>query len=308
MVLPELAVKIGLNESMVLQQLHYWLKRSNNIQRDRKWVYFTYDKLVEQFPFFSKSTVRRAITKLKSLGLLLTDCFNKMKMDQTKWYSINYEAVNELNMGEVAEESNQTGESLDIDEQSNEIPADQNKQQPTESPANHKEEQPTRLQTNQNEQQDCSNKPSNNGAQVGSTSTTSSSPSHKNVDPIQFYKQNGFGVLSTFILEKIEAWRTKLSDDVIILAMKLALENGSARWNYVHAVLSDWMEKGYHSVEAVHAARLAFKQRQHKKVTRKELIPSWMVEKNNLAPKAPNPNFAEEKRKIEERIRGLNNK
>ena len=38
-VIPSLACAIGLNESMILQQLHYWLQRSKNNKENRKWVY-----------------------------------------------------------------------------------------------------------------------------------------------------------------------------------------------------------------------------------------------------------------------------
>ena len=41
-VLPSLAVKIGLNEAIILQQVHYWLLKSNNIRDGYKWVYNSY--------------------------------------------------------------------------------------------------------------------------------------------------------------------------------------------------------------------------------------------------------------------------
>jgi hypothetical protein len=111
---PTLATLIGLKESIILQQLHYWLQRSKNIREDRKWVYFTYDQLVEQFPFFSKSTIRRAISYLENNSLLCSKQFNKMKIDRTKWYSINYEALEEL-MGVETELPNNEDSNVDKD-------------------------------------------------------------------------------------------------------------------------------------------------------------------------------------------------
>ena len=42
MVLPRLAVAIGLHEAVFLQQLHYWLRSSKTLEADgHKWVYNT---------------------------------------------------------------------------------------------------------------------------------------------------------------------------------------------------------------------------------------------------------------------------
>ncbi|WP_242634662.1 helix-turn-helix domain-containing protein [Bacillus timonensis] len=95
-ILPTLASIIGRNEGVIIQQIHYWLLRSKNIRQERKWVYFTYDELAKQISFISKSTIRRAISKLEKNGFLISGNFNKMKMDHTKWYTINYEKLDEL--------------------------------------------------------------------------------------------------------------------------------------------------------------------------------------------------------------------
>src|SRR5690554_4175288 len=71
-VLPGLAEKIGLNEAIVLQQLHYWLSRSTQVKEGEKWVYNTYDEWCAQFPFWSKATVRRVFTSLEKQGLIIT--------------------------------------------------------------------------------------------------------------------------------------------------------------------------------------------------------------------------------------------
>ncbi|ALY08108.1 hypothetical protein BhaS171_00052 [Bacillus phage vB_BhaS-171] len=92
-ILPSLAEKIGLNESIVLQQLHYWLMDSKNFRDGEKWVYNTYKDWQKQFPFWSEKTIRRTITKLENEGLILTGNYNKMKIDQTKWYRIDYNKI-----------------------------------------------------------------------------------------------------------------------------------------------------------------------------------------------------------------------
>lgn len=95
-VLPSLAGKIGLNESIILQQLHYWLTESKNVRDGEKWVYNTYKEWQQQFPFWSDKTIRRSITKLENDGLIITGNYNKMKIDNTKWYRIDYEKLNLL--------------------------------------------------------------------------------------------------------------------------------------------------------------------------------------------------------------------
>lgn len=90
---PALAVAVGLNEAIVLQQIHYWLQKRLNVVEGDAWVYNSVDKWQEQFPFWSYDTVKRTITKLEKMGLLITGNFNKRGMDRTKWYRIDYEVL-----------------------------------------------------------------------------------------------------------------------------------------------------------------------------------------------------------------------
>lgn len=103
-VLPSLASVIGLNESIVLQQLHYWLLESKNIKDGEKWVYNTYDDWQGQFPFWSVSTIRRTITKLESLKLIIIGNYNKLKIDNTKWYRIDYKTLEHVSRPSVQNE------------------------------------------------------------------------------------------------------------------------------------------------------------------------------------------------------------
>ncbi len=94
MVLPGLAKAIGLNEAIILQQLHWWTSKETNVRDGRSWVYNTYDDWVQQFPFWSKITIRRAIGNLENNGLVIsTSKYNKMHIDNTKWYAVDYEAL-----------------------------------------------------------------------------------------------------------------------------------------------------------------------------------------------------------------------
>jgi uncharacterized phage protein (TIGR02220 family) len=93
LVLPALASEIGLNEAIVLQQMHYWLKKSNHNYDGRRWIYNSFPEWQKHFPFWSVMTIKRAVYSLEKHNLLYVGNYNKAKFDKTKWYSINYEKL-----------------------------------------------------------------------------------------------------------------------------------------------------------------------------------------------------------------------
>lgn len=110
--MPTLATLIGLNESIILQQIHYWLKHKEKSGQDyidgHYWVYNTYEQWQEQFLFWSIMTIRRTITKLENKGLLISGNYNMAGFDNTKWYSINYAALDNLVAPSVQNEQTNT--------------------------------------------------------------------------------------------------------------------------------------------------------------------------------------------------------
>lgn len=95
-VLPSLAKAIGPNEAIFLQQLHFLLLKSNHTYKGKKWVYNSYEQWLEVFPFFGRNTLKRLIKDLKSQGLIVCGNFNKMKLDKTQWYTIDYKKVSTI--------------------------------------------------------------------------------------------------------------------------------------------------------------------------------------------------------------------
>ncbi|QPJ98926.1 conserved phage C-terminal domain-containing protein [Enterobacter mori] len=91
---PDLAYSIGLNEAIALQQVNYWLKETTSgLERDGvRWIYNTNEQWLEQFPFWSESTLKRTFTRLKNLGVLKVEQLNKSQRDMTNYYTINYES------------------------------------------------------------------------------------------------------------------------------------------------------------------------------------------------------------------------
>lgn len=83
------------DKAIMLQQLHYWLQRTNNVQEDGyKWVYNSMDDWLKQFPWLGdRNRVSKYFKELEKLGLVVTGNFNKFKFDRTKWYRIDYDAL-----------------------------------------------------------------------------------------------------------------------------------------------------------------------------------------------------------------------
>lgn len=99
-IIPELAIAIGLNESIVLQQIHYWCninqEAGKNYRDGYYWVYNSYSEWAKQFPWWCERTIKTIFGSLEKRGLLISGNYNKLRMDRTKWYRINYDALGYL--------------------------------------------------------------------------------------------------------------------------------------------------------------------------------------------------------------------
>lgn len=98
-ILPGLAAAVGLNEAVMLQQIHYWVE-INKDKGSKKhfkdgyyWTYNSYKQWQEQLPFWSISTINRIMLKLEQSGLVISENYNRWTNDHTKWYRIDYDAL-----------------------------------------------------------------------------------------------------------------------------------------------------------------------------------------------------------------------
>jgi len=98
--LPSLAKAIGLNNAIVLQQIHYWLKSSKYEHDGSIWIYNSVSSWCDQFPFWSDSTIKRALNTLRDAGLIKVANYNKAGFDKTLWYTIDYAKLI-LSLGQV---------------------------------------------------------------------------------------------------------------------------------------------------------------------------------------------------------------
>jgi hypothetical protein len=93
---PGVAKLLGLNESIVLQQLHYWLQKAQKGMCGKKiegnyWIWNRIQDWHEQFPFFSESTLKRAFSSLKKEKILVISKFNGY--NRINYYRIDYEIL-----------------------------------------------------------------------------------------------------------------------------------------------------------------------------------------------------------------------
>lgn len=94
----------GLNAAIIVNQINYWnelnekLKSKKHFKDGYYWTYHAYDKWAkEDFPFWSGDTVRRAVKFLEDIGLVIsTNEYNSWAADNTKWYRIDFEKLQEI--------------------------------------------------------------------------------------------------------------------------------------------------------------------------------------------------------------------
>ena len=115
---PIAAEVLGVNEAIIVQQIHYWLnineKAKINFHKGKYWTYNTYENWQKtNFRFLSVSTLKRIFKKLVTKGILITDNFNKAKYDRTLWVTINYEKLDELLSKYEEENKNEKSEEIE---------------------------------------------------------------------------------------------------------------------------------------------------------------------------------------------------
>lgn len=98
MLQPSLAKLIGLNEAIVLQQIHYWIvinrKTKQNFINGRTWVYNSFQEWHENnFDFWSPRTVKTIFGRLREKGFILVANHNRQKTDRRLWYTIDYDKL-----------------------------------------------------------------------------------------------------------------------------------------------------------------------------------------------------------------------
>lgn len=102
-VLPSLAQAIGLEEAIVVQQLHYLLRdqRNGKTVGGHRWIYNTYAEWEESFfPFWSNATIRRIFDRLEKM-LIVISCQPEGGFSRRKYYRLNAGVMNLIRKGKL---------------------------------------------------------------------------------------------------------------------------------------------------------------------------------------------------------------
>lgn len=86
-------------------------------------------------------------------------------------------------------------------------------------------------------------------------------------NPFTFY-ENNFGLMSTYIAENINTYLADgLTEELILEAMKNAVDNNAKTWGYVKKILNDCIEKNITTAEEYKSAQTEFRNRKTNKTT-----------------------------------------
>lgn len=241
-VLPTLAAEIGINEAVILQQLHYWLHKSKNIVDGYKWVYNSIPEWHKQFFWIkSETTIKKCFADLEKRGLLIAANYNKAKFDRTKWYRIDYDALEHLSRPS-ANNWPTIGQEL-TDPTANSWPTNTNRLPETTTRDTNNNKTTTESKNSEPQKPDQNQKP-------------------KFEDPVTLWRQNTpFDKPSDTqqILDGIQDFinlgaSNNEANGIVSLAMHQTL-NSNAGMNYLNTILRNWRDSKVATVEMAQKAQ-----------------------------------------------------
>jgi hypothetical protein len=88
----EIAVKYGLNESIIINKLCTWIKHNSNHGKNyidgHTWTFMSFDGMHRELPYLSLRTIKRTIKRLEEIHVIKSGNYNKKAYDRTKWYTV----------------------------------------------------------------------------------------------------------------------------------------------------------------------------------------------------------------------------
>ena len=101
---PQLAKELGMPAATFLQKLYFLLndtrkyKNKKNLTQhsNRKWWFHTFEEWQSTLGLFSVSSIKRAVVKLKELGLIEINKLDPNKYMRVNYYTINYKKLKDL--------------------------------------------------------------------------------------------------------------------------------------------------------------------------------------------------------------------
>lgn len=106
---PELAAEIGLNESILLLQLEYWLTRHGEVRDDgHLWIRKPVREIQETFGFWSVGTINTIIDSLVRKDFVVGAGLDKARGRSGRWLRLNLEKLSSLKSIRVCSDSEQS--------------------------------------------------------------------------------------------------------------------------------------------------------------------------------------------------------
>ncbi|MFX3617955.1 MAG: DnaD domain-containing protein [Sporolactobacillus sp.] len=222
-------MKYGVEESIMLNYFEICVKKNmanEQHQHDGKyWFYMSIKAFTKIYPFWSEKQIRRILKSLKEQGAIVEGVFNKNKYDQTKWYTLGDCSCpnGQIDDPKRANENDQTGKP---------IPSNN----PCTNPYNSDDD--SVYEKEEPGDQSSSNEPDLSGP---------ASPA-----AIDFYQQN-FGMISPFVAQQLDQWAEDMDSEVLISAMKIAVNRNKRTMGYVNSILKDWFSHNVRDLEQAKA-------------------------------------------------------
>lgn len=94
----KVATKYGVNPAIFIENLVFWIQKNkaNNkhFYDGHYWTYNTQKAFTEIFPYWTRQNIRTILNGLLKTGILLSGNYNRVKIDQTKWYTLSKDFIN----------------------------------------------------------------------------------------------------------------------------------------------------------------------------------------------------------------------
>ena len=122
----------------------------------------------------------------------------------------------------------------------------------------------------------------------------------------EFYQKN-FGILSSFVQEDILYWIRDIGDELVLEALKRALEQNK-EYGYAKKIMQSWVRKGIDSLEKAEAERVQFiranekRGNSYQRTGRVANVPDWAVKPNETKETKLSP---EEEQKLRDQLNAL---
>lgn len=224
-------------EAIILQQIHYWLVKNINIKDGYSWVYNSIKDWNKQFKWLSEPTLKRKFKSLEDKGLLITGNYNKAKFDRTKWYRIDYDALDKMVQALYQNDTTIVSKRY-----------------------NAKYQNDTNNTIEYTENNNIDNTTTTGTTEIGSI--------------YEFWESN-VGSLSPYMYEEIQAiyddWKevSKQPKEMILESIKMALDKGVRNISYIKTILKRWYDNRIYNIEDLKADQERFEKNKESKYNKK---------------------------------------